>query len=60
MAGELHTPAAAAGILKVRESWLKTKASARLIHLGVSVRAVAYWRERPDTVPRAAICTEGF
>jgi hypothetical protein len=31
MAGELHTPAEAAGILKVRESWLKTKASARLI-----------------------------
>lgn len=31
MAGELHTAAEAAGILKVRESWLKTKASARLI-----------------------------
>ena len=31
MAGELHTVAEAAGILKVRESWLKTKASARLI-----------------------------
>jgi hypothetical protein len=31
MATELHTPAEAAGILKVRESWLKTKASARLI-----------------------------
>ncbi len=31
MTTELHTPAEAAGILKVRESWLKTKASARLI-----------------------------
>ncbi len=31
MAGELHTVADAAAILKVRESWLKTKASARLI-----------------------------
>jgi len=31
MMGELHTVAEAAGILKVRESWLKTKASARLI-----------------------------
>jgi hypothetical protein len=31
MSGELHTVAEAAGILKVRESWLKTKASARLI-----------------------------
>lgn len=31
MTGELHTVAEAAGILKVRESWLKTKASARLI-----------------------------
>jgi hypothetical protein len=31
MTGELHTAAEAAGILKVRESWLKTKASARLI-----------------------------
>jgi excisionase family DNA binding protein len=31
MAGELHTVAEAAEILKVRESWLKTKAAARLI-----------------------------
>ena len=31
MSGELHTAAEAAGIRKVRESWLKTKASARLI-----------------------------
>ncbi len=31
MTGELHTAAEAAWILKVRESWLKTKASARLI-----------------------------
>jgi hypothetical protein len=31
MAAQLHTVAEAAGILKVRESWLKTKASARLI-----------------------------
>jgi len=31
MASQLHTVAEAAGILKVRESWLKTKASARLI-----------------------------
>ncbi len=31
MAVELHTVAEAAGILNVRESWLKTKASARLI-----------------------------
>jgi hypothetical protein len=31
MAVELHTVAEAAGILKVRESWLKTKAAARLI-----------------------------
>ena len=31
MTGELHTAAEAAGILKVRESWLKAKASARLI-----------------------------
>jgi len=31
MTGELHTVSEAAGILKVRESWLKTKASARLI-----------------------------
>jgi hypothetical protein len=31
MAGELHTVAETAGILKVRESWLKTKAAARLI-----------------------------
>jgi hypothetical protein len=28
---QLHTPAGAAGILKVRESWLKTKTAARLI-----------------------------
>jgi excisionase family DNA binding protein len=31
MTGELHTAAEAAKILKVRESWLKTKASARSI-----------------------------
>jgi hypothetical protein len=31
MTGELHTAAEAAEILKIRESWLKTKASARLI-----------------------------
>jgi hypothetical protein len=31
MTGELHTAAEAAAILKVRESWLKAKASARLI-----------------------------
>jgi excisionase family DNA binding protein len=31
MAAELHTPAEAARVLKVRESWLKTKAAARLI-----------------------------
>lgn len=31
MATQLHTVAEAAGILKVRESWLRTKASARLI-----------------------------
>jgi hypothetical protein len=31
MAGQLHTAAEAAGILKARESWLKTKAAARLI-----------------------------
>jgi hypothetical protein len=31
MADELYTAAEAAGILKVRESWLKTKAAARLI-----------------------------
>ena len=31
MAYELYTAAEAAGILKVRESWLKTKAAARLI-----------------------------
>jgi hypothetical protein len=43
MASELHTAAEAAMILKVRESWLKTKAAARLIpctfvgkHLGFS------------------------
>ena len=29
MAGQLHTVAEAAAILKVRESWLKTKAAAR-------------------------------
>ena len=29
MTGQLHTAAEAAGILKVRESWLKTKAAAR-------------------------------
>lgn len=31
MAAQLHTVAEAAAILKVRESWLKTKATARLI-----------------------------
>jgi hypothetical protein len=31
MASQLHTVAEAAGILKIRESWLKTKAAARLI-----------------------------
>ncbi len=31
MTGQLHTAAEAAGILKVRESWLKTKAAGRLI-----------------------------
>lgn len=31
MTGQLYTAAEAAHILKVRESWLKTKASARLI-----------------------------
>jgi hypothetical protein len=31
MTGELHTIAETAQILKVRESWLKTKASARLV-----------------------------
>lgn len=31
MAGSLHTVAEAADILKVKESWLRTKASARLI-----------------------------
>ncbi len=31
MAGQLHTVAEAAEVLKVRESWLKTKAAARAI-----------------------------
>lgn len=31
MTGELHTVAETAQILKVRESWLKAKASARLV-----------------------------
>jgi hypothetical protein len=31
MAGQLHTAAEAASMLKVRESWLKTKAAAWLI-----------------------------
>jgi hypothetical protein len=31
MTSELHTVAETAQILKVRESWLKTKASARLV-----------------------------
>ena len=31
MADQLYTAAEAASVLKVRESWLKTKASARLI-----------------------------
>jgi Helix-turn-helix domain len=31
MTSQLHTAAEAAKILKIRESWLKTKASARLI-----------------------------
>jgi hypothetical protein len=31
MCEQLHTPAEAAGILRVRESWLRTKASARAI-----------------------------
>jgi len=31
MADRLYTAAEAAGILRVRESWLKTKATARLI-----------------------------
>jgi hypothetical protein len=31
MTGELHTVAETTQILKVRESWLKTKASARLV-----------------------------
>lgn len=31
MTGELHTVAETAQILRVRESWLKTKASARLV-----------------------------
>jgi hypothetical protein len=31
MADQLYTAAEAAGILKVRESWLKTKAAARLV-----------------------------
>jgi hypothetical protein len=31
MTAQLHTVAEAAGILKVRESWLKTKAASRLI-----------------------------
>jgi hypothetical protein len=31
MTGELHTVAETAQILKVRESWLKTKASARMV-----------------------------
>ena len=31
MSNNLHTVAEAADILKVRESWLRTKASARLI-----------------------------
>lgn len=31
MADQLYTAAEAAAILKVRESWLKTKAAARLI-----------------------------
>ena len=29
MTGELHTPAEAAKVLKVRESWLRAKATAR-------------------------------
>ena len=31
MASQLHTGAERAGILKIRESWLKAKAAARLI-----------------------------
>jgi excisionase family DNA binding protein len=31
MCEQLHTPAEAAEILRVRESWLRTKASARVI-----------------------------
>jgi integrase len=36
MAGQLHTAAEAAGILKVRESWLKTKAATRSIQPGLT------------------------
>ena len=31
MVGQLHTATEAASILRVRESWLKTKAAARMI-----------------------------
>ena len=31
MVSQLYTAAEAAGILKVRESWLKTKAAARMV-----------------------------
>jgi hypothetical protein len=44
MTGELHTVAETAQILKVRESWLKTKASAPLGPVHVRGQASAIQR----------------
>ena len=56
MASQLHTVAEAAGILKVRESWLKTKAAARLIPCTFIGKHLRFSDEDIAEIMRAGSC----
>lgn len=56
MAGQLHTAAEAAGILKVRESWLRTKAAARSIPCTFVGKHLRFSDDDIDQIMKAGAC----
>jgi len=56
MATQLHTVTEAAAILKVRESWLKTKAAARLIPCTFVGKHLRFSDEDLAAIMRAGAC----
>lgn len=56
MAGQLHTAAEVAGILKVRESWLKTKAAARTIPCTFVGKHLRFSDDDIDQIMKAGAC----